>query len=294
MIVTTASRCLEHDAGPGHAETPARLSVLLARLEADGRFPVRVAAPAPLEAVAAVHDAAYLDHLQAVAQQGGGRLDEDTVMNHASWEAALGGAGAALAALEVALGGEPAFAACRPPGHHALANRAMGFCLLANAVVVARAAQRLGCARVLIVDWDVHHGNGTQALVEHDESVRFVSLHQWPHWPGTGAADERGVGNIFNIPMAPALPPARYVEGLWDAVGAATTSWRPDLLVISAGFDAMAGDPLAGFTLEPEHYAEWTRRLRARWPALPMVSLLEGGYAPSRLADGALAHLAAS
>ena len=170
----------------------------------------------------------------------------------------------------------------------------MGFCLLANAVIVARAAQCQGHHRILIVDWDVHHGNGTQALVEQDASIRFVSLHQWPHWPGTGAASERGVGNIFNVPMAPALPPARYVEGLWAAILAATTGWTPDLLVLSAGFDAMLGDPLAGFTLEPEHYAEWTGRLRERWPALPLVGVLEGGYVPSRLADGVLAHLAAA
>jgi acetoin utilization deacetylase AcuC-like enzyme len=169
----------------------------------------------------------------------------------------------------------------------------MGFCLIANAVVGARHAQRLGRARVLIVDWDVHHGNGTQALVEHDDTIRYVSLHQHPWYPGTGMADERGVGNIFNVPRGPGAPPSRYVEDLWAAVVAASTAWTPDLVLISAGFDAMLGDPLGGFTLEPEHYAELTRRLRERLPTVPIAGLLEGGYVPRRLADGALAHLRA-
>jgi acetoin utilization deacetylase AcuC-like enzyme len=252
-----------------------------------------MAPPAPREALLAVHPARYLDHLEATARAGGGVLDADTIINGASWDAAIGGAGAVLAAVEGAVRGEPAFAAVRPPGHHALADRAMGFCLLANAVIGARAAPRSGSALVLIVDWDVHHGNGTQALIEPDPSVRYVSLHQWPAYPGTGRAEERGVGNVFNVPMPPGLPPSRYVEGLWTAVSAATDQWTPDLVIVSAGFDAMAGDPLAGFTLEPEHYAELTRRLRERVPEAGFVGVLEGGYVPARLADGVLAHLAA-
>jgi acetoin utilization deacetylase AcuC-like enzyme len=169
----------------------------------------------------------------------------------------------------------------------------MGFCLVNNAVVAARHAQRLGRDRVLIVDWDVHHGNGTQALVETDPTIRFVSLHQHPWYPGTGLAGERGVGNVFNIPRGPGEPPERYVEDLWSAIVTATTEWPPDLVVISAGFDAMHGDPLGGFTLEPEHYAEWTRRLRERWPGIPIVGVLEGGYRPERLAAGVMAHLLA-
>jgi len=291
--VFTHSACLEHDAGRGHPESPERLRILLSRLAADGRFAVTEAAPATLEPLLAVHPAHYLDHLEATSRAGGGVLDQDTITNGASWNAALGGAGAALAAVESALAGSPAFAAVRPPGHHALADRAMGFCLLGNIVVAARAAQRAGASRVLIVDWDVHHGNGTQALVERDPMIRFVSLHQWPAYPGTGRASERGVGNIFNVPLPPGLAPARYVEALWDAVTAATGDWTPEAVLVSAGFDAMRGDPLAGFTLEPEHYADLTRRLRVRWPGLPFAALLEGGYVPGRLADGVLAHLAA-
>ena len=294
MTVFTHSDCLGHDPGPGHPESPERLRTLLARLEADGRFPVRIAAAAPRDVLLAVHPAGYLDALEELAAAGGGELDPDTVMSAGSWSAAVAGAGACLEALAAALAGTPAFAACRPPGHHALADRAMGFCLLANAVIVTRAARREGVDRVLIADWDVHHGNGTQALVEQDPAVRYVSLHQWPAYPGTGRADERGVGNVFNIPRPPGLPPDQYVEALWDGIVAATTGWTPSLLVVSAGFDAMAGDPLAGFTLEPGHYAEWTRRLRDRFPAAAMVSVLEGGYVPRRLADGVLAHLGAA
>ncbi|HEX9165115.1 MAG TPA: histone deacetylase [Gemmatimonadales bacterium] len=294
MIVFSHPDCLGHDPGQGHPESPERLRTLLARLEADGRFPVRTAAAAPRDALLAVHPAGYLDALEHLAAAGGGELDPDTVMSAGSWSAAVAGAGACLEALASALAGTPAFAACRPPGHHALADRAMGFCLLANAVIVARAARREGVEPVLIVDWDVHHGNGTQALVEQDPAVRYVSLHQWPAYPGTGRADERGVGNVFNIPRSPGLPPGQYVEALWDGIVAATTGWSPALLVVSAGFDAMAGDPLAGFTLEPGHYAEWTRRLRDRFPAAAMVGVLEGGYVPRRLADGVLAHLTAA
>ena len=169
----------------------------------------------------------------------------------------------------------------------------MGFCLVSNAVVAARQARQAGRERVLIIDWDVHHGNGTQALVEQHPAIRYVSLHQHPWYPGTGMADERGVGNVFNVPRGPGAPPARYAEDLWAAIVAATSGWMPDLILVSAGFDAMRGDPLGGFTLEPEHYSDLTRRVRERLPDTPIVGLLEGGYVPSRLADGALAHVRA-
>jgi acetoin utilization deacetylase AcuC-like enzyme len=286
--------CLRHDPGPDHPETPARLGVLLDRARADRGVEVREAPAASLEPLLAVHPRSYLDGLAAMSAQGGGALFLDTVVNQASFSAALGAVGALLAAVDHALGGQGhAFAAIRPPGHHALASRAMGFCLVANAVVAARHAQRAGRERVLIVDWDVHHGNGTQALVEHDETVRYVSLHQHPWYPGTGMADERGVGNLFNVPRGPGAPPARYVDDLWAAIVAATSGWRPELVLVSAGFDAMRGDPLGGFTLEPGHYADLTRRLRERLADAPIVGLLEGGYVPARVADGALAHVLA-
>lgn len=292
--VFTHPDSLRHDPGPGHPESPDRLRAIL-RVVAGEPAAVQAESPAaPDDLVASVHAAAYLARLRDIAGRGGGALDADTMMNGASWQAAQRAAGGAVAAVEHALAGRgAAFSAGRPPGHHALHDQAMGFCLLGNAVIAARAAQRLGARRALIVDWDVHHGNGTQALVEHDPSVRFVSLHQSPWWPGTGAASERGVGNIFNIPRPPGLAPERYVEDLWAGVYDATAGWTPDLIVVSAGFDAMRGDPLGGFTLEPENYAELTTRLRSHAPGAALVGVLEGGYIPDRLALGVAAFIRA-
>jgi acetoin utilization deacetylase AcuC-like enzyme len=294
VAVFTHPDCLRHDPGPDHPETPARLSVLLERLRREPGIAVQDAAPADRSELLAVHRDGYLRSVEALSAAGGGALFLDTILNQASWAAALGAAGAAIAAVDHGhRGGGHAFGAVRPPGHHALASVGMGFCLVNNAVVAARHAQRLGRERVLIVDWDVHHGNGTQALVETDATIRYVSLHQSPWYPGTGAAEERGVGNVFNVPRGPGKPPELYVGDLWAGIVAATTDWMPALVIVSAGFDAMRGDPLGGFTLEPPHYADLTRRLRERLPAVPIIGLLEGGYIPSRLADGATAHILA-
>jgi acetoin utilization deacetylase AcuC-like enzyme len=294
LTVFTSPRCLDHNPGRGHPESPERLKVLLARLAEEEGFPVVQTPGAPLGSVRRVHAPGYLEVIRSLAARGGGTIDADTIMNSASWDAALGAAGAALAAVRHADSGRGnAFAAIRPPGHHALAARAMGFCFLANAVIAAREAQVLGRARVLIVDWDVHHGNGTQALVEHDASIRYVSLHQWPAYPGTGASAERGVGNVFNAPRAAGFPPEQYVADLQEAILAATHSWQPDMILVSAGYDSMLGDPLGGFTLEAPHYGALVETLRARCPGCPIVGLLEGGYDPARLAEGVVATLSA-
>ena len=292
--VFTHAACLEHDTGSGHPETTARLRTVLERLRREPQASLAEAQPASREPLLTVHPGPYLDRLEAMSAKGGGQLFLDTILSRNSWAAVLGGTGAVLSATDYAIAGRGnAFAAIRPPGHHALAAQGMGFCLVNNVVVAARHAQGLGLKQVLIIDWDVHHGNGTQALAETDATIRYVSLHQYPWYPGTGAAEERGVGNVFNVPRGPGKPASLYVDDLWAAIVAATARWQPDLVLISAGFDAMAGDPLGGFTLEPEHYAEWTTRLRQHLPSTPIVGLMEGGYIPERLAEGIASHLRA-
>ncbi|HEX9292394.1 MAG TPA: histone deacetylase [Gemmatimonadales bacterium] len=288
--------CRHHYGGAGHPERPQRFEAVLEALrspELAARISWVEASAATREAIERVHPPEYLDLLEALAGRGGGALDADTFLGPRSWESVLASAGVALAAVEQGLASGRAFGITRPPGHHALAARAMGFCFLNNVVLAARHAQALGCARVLIVDWDVHHGNGTQALVEHDASIRFVSMHQYPWYPGTGAADERGVGNVFNIPRPGGLPRAVYARDFLAGVDAALAQWSPDMLLISAGFDSLAGDPLGEFTLEPDDIVDWTEALRARMGTRPVVGVLEGGYRLDLLAAGVVAHVRA-
>jgi acetoin utilization deacetylase AcuC-like enzyme len=174
----------------------------------------------------------------------------------------------------------------------------MGFCLFGNIAIAAHyARQRRGLERVLIVDWDVHHGNGTQALVEHDPGIHFVSMHQWPWYPGTGAAEDRGPHqSVWNVPMPPGLVAGVYVDAFLEAVDAATAGFSPDLVLISAGFDSLAGDPLGGFTLEVSDIVQLTRELVRRaesWCHGKIVSALEGGYVPERVGAACVAHLRA-
>jgi acetoin utilization deacetylase AcuC-like enzyme len=294
--VVTHSRCIEHDAGPGHPERPERLQTILQVLEQpewEGRIEWHEAPPINREQLLRVHTSEYLEFLEETSRRGGGQLDPDTAMNEHSWEVAGYAAGGAVLAATTAIEtNRGAFAAIRPPGHHALSDRAMGFCLLANVVVAARQAlARSDMERVLIVDWDVHHGNGTQALVETDPSIRFVSMHQWPHYPGTGDEREQGVGNVWNVPRRGGLLPGEYVDDLLQAIDRATEEWSPDLVLISAGFDSMAGDPLAGFTLRPVDYGTITARLRQL--GAPVAATLEGGYSLENLASGVPAFLEA-
>jgi acetoin utilization deacetylase AcuC-like enzyme len=292
--VFTHPDCLRHDPGLGHPETPARIRVVLERLAGDSHVELHQAQAGAREDLLLVHPEGHLLRLEALSESGGGILSLDTIANEASWAAVLGASGAIHAAVQCSHeANRHGFAAVRPPGHHALAQRAMGFCLVNNVMVAARLAQRLGRQRILIVDWDVHHGNGTQALMEQDESVRYVSLHQHPWYPGTGMAEERGVGNVFNVPRGPGAPAALYVEDLWAAIAAATEGWRPSLVLLSAGYDALYGDPLGGFTLEPSDFARLTTRLRDRLSGVPIVGLLEGGYIPERVAAGVAATVGA-
>ena len=291
-----------HDTGWNHPEHVGRIRAIPRHLRNDAELFMTLvhheSRHATPDELALAHDAAYIAQVQAVVAQGGGRLDADTVASEGSWNAATAGAGAVLDAVDMAFDGRAArsFSAVRPPGHHALRGGAMGFCLFGNVALGALyARQRHGAERVLIVDWDVHHGNGTQDIVEHERDIRFVSMHQWPWYPGTGAADDRGPHrNVWNVPMRAALAPDAYVSALLEAVDAATTGFTPDLIMISAGFDCLAGDPLGGFTLEMEHVDRLTRELVSRAEAMcggRLVSALEGGYAPDRLGEACVVHL---
>jgi acetoin utilization deacetylase AcuC-like enzyme len=250
--------------------------------------------------LALAHDPGYIRLVRETARAGGGQLDADTVASEGSWDAATAGAGCVLDAVDMAMDGraDRAFCAVRPPGHHALHDRSMGFCLFGNVAIAAHYARsRHHLERILIVDWDVHHGNGTQAIVEQQRDIHFISMHQWPWYPGTGAAADRGPHqNVWNVPMRAALPPQAYMDALLAAVDDATRRFVPDLVLISAGFDCLRGDPLGGFTLEPEHTALLTTEIVARaktWCAGRVVSALEGGYAPERLAQACVAHMRA-
>ena len=298
------SDCGRHDTGWGHPEHVGRLRAITRALREDPEtfhsiehLEGRHATIAELELA---HDPAYISTIRVMSEQGGGRLDADTVASSGSWDAATAGAGCVLSAVDLSVAGvnPRSFCAVRPPGHHAVRNRAMGFCLFGNVGIAAHyARERHGLERILIVDWDVHHGNGTQALVEHEPEIHFVSMHQWPWYPGTGPAEDRGPhGTVWNIPMRADLPRSQYVEALERGIDAATEGFVPELILISAGFDSLAGDPLGGFTLEIDDFEALTRSIVARaesWCDGRVVSALEGGYAPDRLAQAALRHLGA-
>lgn len=290
-----------HDNGWNHPEHVGRVRAITRAL---GRHPELFTTIDHIEGrhateaeLALAHDRAYIASVKALAESGGGRFDADTVASEGSWDAATAGAGCVLEGVERALDGRNlrSFCAVRPPGHHALRDRAMGFCLFGNVAIAAHHARTLGARRVLIVDWDVHHGNGTQALVEEEPGIHFVSMHQWPWYPGSGAADDRGPhGSVWNLPMAAGLAPQRYVDTLLGGVDAATSGWTPDLVLVSAGFDSLAGDPLGGFTLRIGDVQTLTEELVRRatdWCGGRIVSALEGGYEPDLLGAAVIAHL---
>ena len=295
--------CLLHDNGPGHPEQPDRLRAVLRALEhPDFAHLLREEAPlATREQLGRIHPARYVNRILSIQPEPGtyARLDADTAMNSFSATAALRAAGGACAAVDAVMEGwaHRAFAAVRPPGHHAEPAQAMGFCFFATAAVAAAHARaRWGLERVAVCDFDVHHGNGTQACFERDGALFLASSHQHPCYPGTGMADEQGVGNIVNMPLPPGTAGPAFLQA-WDRVGLpALHAFRPDLIIISAGFDSHRMDPLAEMRLDTADFGAITARLVDAADALcggRLVSVLEGGYDLPALAASAAAHVRA-
>src|SRR6516225_6362173 len=296
----THPACLDHDPGRHHPESAARLRAVLDAL-ADPEFDRldrREAPEATLEDLLRVHPRPHVERLlRAVPKSGHVGIDADTVLSPASGEAALRAAGAVVAAVDavVAREGDNAFCAVRPPGHHAEPLQAMGFCLFNNAAIGAlRARQVHGLARVAVIDFDVHHGNGTQAAFEMDGSLFYASTHQYPLYPGTGSAGETGVGNIVNVPLRPMSGSGQFRLALTQRILPALDAFRPEFVVVSAGFDAHRDDPLAQLMLDEADYTWVTERLLEianRHAGGRLVSALEGGYDLPALGASVAAHV---
>ena len=298
---------LDHDMGAGHPESPNRLLAIMQQLERSGTAAqIKRIEPrrAEDEWITEIHSRSYVAALNK-HQPASGRvaLDPDTSMSPGSLPAAYLAAGGALAAVDAIMRGEVehAFCAVRPPGHHAESGRAMGFCLFNNVAIAARYAQKqYGLGRVLIVDWDVHHGNGTQHTFEEDPSILFFSTHQYPHYPGTGGSTEQGTGAgegfTINVPMQAGDGDDEYHEAFVDVLLPAAETFKPEFVIISAGFDAHRDDPLASMGLTEAGYTDLTgivAGIAKRHAKGRLLSSLEGGYNLTALAGSVDAHIKA-
>jgi len=299
-LLLTHPACLEHDTGHGHPERADRLRAIETALEAPG-FKVLKREEAPLASLADIerlHPQSYVDLVKSEIQKRDHNwLDPDTVVSPGSWDAALRAAGAALYAVDQVMAGnaDNAFCAVRPPGHHAEPSRAMGFCLFNNVAIGAlHARAKHGAKRIAVVDFDVHHGNGTQAAFWTDKNLFYGSTHQMPLFPGTGAVNETGVGNICNAPMKPGDGSEVFRAAFEDRVLPALDAFAPDFLLVSAGFDAHIRDPLAQIRLTEPDFAWVTEKLLGaadKHCGGKLVSTLEGGYDLDALANSTAAHV---
>lgn len=290
---------LEHAPPEGHPERAERLRGVLRHLKETGlEAQLQLIRPVPAkgESLKAVHTQRHLDFVRQVSEQGGGILDGgDTHASAESYDIAVLAAGGVLTGIEAVVGGtsDAAFCAVRPPGHHAESNEPMGFCIFNNVAIGARYAQQHhGIERVAILDWDVHHGNGTQHIFEDDPTVLFISLHQYPFYPGTGSRSERGKGAgegfTMNFPLPAGTGEEIYLRAFTEGIIPALKRFRPGLILISAGFDAHRDDPLGGMDLSAASFSKFTDLVKG---ISPIVSVLEGGYNQRALADSVHAHL---
>jgi acetoin utilization deacetylase AcuC-like enzyme len=298
---------LRHNTGSDHPERPERLTAIVARLQEKGwgsdLVPIKPA-PAVVEWITWVHTPAYVERVEKSCRSGRGYVDtRDAPASIESYEVSLLAAGGVLSAVDAVMAGKVrnAFCAVRPPGHHALKDRAMGFCFFNNVAIAARYIQKkYKLSKVLIVDWDVHHGNGTQAIFYEDPTVLYFSVHQSPFYPGTGMADEKGAGPglgfTLNVPLPAGSGDAEYIQAFEEQLQPAAASFKPDFVLISAGFDAAKGDLLGRMNVSPEGYAELTRkvkRIARQYCQDRLVAILEGGYNLETLAASVEAHVRA-
>ncbi len=287
---------LLHETGAFHPEKPGRLTAIKRALEAVPwaekvlwRSPTPISQRSVLTAVQRVHTPRYVEEVQRLAARGGGQIDGDTPISPRSYEVALLAVSAWLDGVDLVLQtGEPAFVLARPPGHHALSGMGMGFCVFSNAAIAAYAALELPhVQRVAILDWDVHHGNGTQAIVETHPRIAYCSLHESPQYPGTGSPTERGChNNVLNIPMPSGSSIAEYQPAFAHQVMPFLSKFQPDLLIVSAGYDAAATDPLGGLVLQPVDYGILTQYCLGLTRRI--VFGLEGGYDFTAIAQSVL------
>ena len=307
-LLLTHKSFLDHDTGPGHPERPDRMRAIDKALSAE-LFKPLAREEAPLrddveDAIALAHAPAYIAWIKSMRPAAGhepARLDPDTLLSSGSWDPALRAVGAGLAAvdrvLDAASGITNAFCQVRPCGHHAETQRAMGFCVFNNiAIAGLYARKKYGCERIAVVDFDVHHGNGTQDIFWSDRDLFFGSTHQMPLYPGTGALDETGVGNVWNAPLRPGDGSERFKEAMESRIFPALSDFRPDFLLISAGFDAHRDDPLANLRLSEADFAWATMKLADvadRHTRGRLVSMLEGGYNLAALAKSVGVHVTA-